>query len=384
MRLTRQAVRHSATGIFLPLHFLKVIRMNTALTTTSGGDMLPAYQKITDPMAWCIEMGKAFQVTFSLTSPHHGTVMALTCLAENISPPIYNKRYHGDGSERASSMQAKFMERGGEIDWIDIGDDGKIANAVFNHPNLKRPLEIKYTIEDAAKQVGDKLNKAGSNWATNPGAMLRAALIRKAIKIIDPGIIGGFDSFNEFADQTIENVKAAASGKKSQAERKKELEADSATASTTTVIVESTETTNAVVSPAEADVIIDVVPESPPFATTKTRTELNQALALAGQSAGFSIQEMSDAVCASVSPPLAKITEATEESIIEFTEKFKLIAEAVKVAAMMPSKANPGSKMDRSEVFALTCERVGVDHIAKCPNDRLSNLVTALRNAVSK
>jgi hypothetical protein len=353
--------------------------MNTALTTTTGGEMLPAYQNIADPMVWCAEIGKAFYVTFGLTSPHHGTVMALTCLAENIPPTIYNQRYHGDGSMRASSIQAKFLERGGEIDWVDIGDDGKAAKANFNHPNLKKPLEIKYTIEDAAKQVGDKLNKPGSAWATNPGAMLRAALVRKAAKIIDPGIIGGFDSFNEFADQTIEPLKQAAPAK-DRAARKKELEDQNATTSTITV-VEETKTTNAVIQ--TEDVIIDAVIEPPP-SDAKTRKELNQALAIAGNAAGFSVQEISDFICQSSSPPLARFTEADDATILLFTEKFKLIAEAVKVAAMLPSQSDPGSKMGRDEVFAMTCKRVEVDHITKCGNERLQKLVEALRNAVSK
>lgn len=283
--------------------------MTTALTTTSGGEMLPAYQKIADPMVWCAEIGKSFHVTFGLTSPHHGTVMALTCLAENIPPTIYNQRYHGDGSMRASAIQAKFLDRGGKIEWVSIGDDGKFASAKFIHPNQPDGIEIKYTIEDAAKQVGDKLNKPGSNWATNPGAMLRAALIRKAIKIIDPGIIGGFDSFNEFADQEPIRIATEKPGKKSQADRRKELEAES----TTTVVLESAETTNAVVTPAEE--IIDVVPESAPFETETTTTvddsdefvtpELLQEISKvgskipspSGSGTGMTLKEITDGIC---------------------------------------------------------------------------------------
>ena len=314
--------------------------MTTALTTTNGGEMLPAYQKIADPMVWCAEIGKAFHVTFGLTSPHHGTVMALTCLAENIPPTIYNQRYHGDGSMRASSIQAKFLERGGEIDWVDIGDDGKVAKANFNHPNIKSPLEIKYTIEDAARQVGDKLNKPGSNWATNPGAMLRAALVRKAIKIIDPGIIGGFDSFNEFADQVIETVKAAASGKKSQAERRKELEAEEQSATTITV-VDDAKTTNAVVVD---EPIIDAVVESPPFAT--------------------------------------EAAAAADDSDLPTTNE--LLQELVLLGKKMPSQANPGSSMELAEVAAGVCKAAKVDRPQWATRGQIRKLIAAFRKALGE
>lgn len=311
--------------------------MNTALTTTTGGEMLPAYQKIADPMVWCAEIGKAFHVTFGLTSPHHGTVMALTCLAENIPPTIYNQRYHGDGSMRASSIQAKFLERGGEIDWVDIGDDGKAAKANFNHPNLRKPLEVKYTIEDAAKQVGDKLNKPGSNWATNPGAMLRAALVRKAIKIIDPGIIGGFDSFNEFADQTIESVKPAAPAK-DRAARKKELEAETAT---TITVVEDAKTTNAVVVD---EPIIDAEIEPPPFAT--------DAAAVA------------------------------DDSDLPTTNE--LLQELVLLGKKMPSQTNPGSSMELAEVAAGICKAAKVERPQQATRGQIRKLIAAFRKALGE
>lgn len=316
--------------------------MSTSLTTTTGGEMLPAYQKIADPMVWCAEIGKAFHVTFGLTSPHHGTVMALTCLAENIPPTIYNQRYHGDGSMRASAIQAKFLERGGKIEWLNIGDDGKLASAKFTHPNQPGGIEIKYTIEDAAKQVGDKLNKAGSNWATNPGAMLRAALVRKAIKIIDPGIIGGFDSFNEFADQTVEPVKAAASGKKSHAERRKELEAESE-AATTTVIVDEPKTTNAVVQPA-SDPVIEAVVESPPFAT--------------------------DAAA------------EADDSALPTTNE--LMQELVRLGKKMPSQASPGSAMDIAEIAAGVCKAAKVTKPQDATRGQMRKLIDVFRKTLGE
>ncbi|HQZ66717.1 MAG TPA: hypothetical protein PLY87_16610 [Planctomycetaceae bacterium] len=303
---------------------------STALTTTAGGEMLPAYQKIIDPMAWCVEIGKAFQVTFNLTSPHHGTVMALTCLAENIPPTIYNQRYHGDGSMRASSIQARFLERGGKIEWLNIGDDGAAAIARFTHPNQPSGLEIVYTIGDAKTQVGDKIAKPGSNWATNPGAMLRAALIRKAIKIIDPGIIGGFDSFNEFADQQPLDQKPAA--KKSRAERAEELKA------TETAAVVTGETVTEYT--AEPETIIDAVTESPPFETTTTEVT----------------------------------TDDSEEPATP-----DLLQELVALGKKIPSQANPGKPMELREIADGVCKACKVEKPQQATRKQIRALIAKFR-----
>lgn len=302
--------------------------------------MLPAYQKIADPMAWCTEIGKAFHVTFGLTSPHHGTVMALTCLAENIPPTIYNQRYHGDGSMRASAIQAKFLERGGKIEWLSIGDDGKAASAKFAHPNQPNGVEIKYTIEDAAKQVGDKLNKPGSNWATNPGAMLRAALVRKAIKIIDPGIIGGFDSFNEFADQTAE-VPKSAPAKKSQAERRKELEAEQATTAT---VVDSSPPA-AVHTPA-AEEIIDVTPE-PAQETPVAQTE---------------------------TAPFPTEADDSNEPVTN-----ELLQEIVKIGGKIPSPSGSGKGMDLKEISEGICGACKVSKPQEATRGQIRKLIDRFR-----
>ena len=98
------------------------------LTTTTNNAAAMMYSKIADPLQYCSEMGKSLAVTFALNSPHHGTIMALTCMTEGISPPVYHARYHADGSMRASSIQAEFERRNNPIDWLNLGDDGKVAH----------------------------------------------------------------------------------------------------------------------------------------------------------------------------------------------------------------------------------------------------------------
>ncbi|MCP4506863.1 MAG: hypothetical protein GY826_10775, partial [Fuerstiella sp.] len=181
----------------------------TGLIRAEETHQIGAYTNLTDTLKACKELGHALKNAFNLTSPHHGEIMMLTCLSEDISVSDYHKRYHGDGAMRASAIQAVFMQRGGVIEWDDLGDEGKVASATFCHPQLMpKPTLIKYTIQDAARQVGDKMKKPGSNWLTNPGAMLRAALIRKAVKIIDPGVITGYDSFNDLDTDPIRDATA--------------------------------------------------------------------------------------------------------------------------------------------------------------------------------
>jgi hypothetical protein len=196
----------------------------TGLIRAEESHQIGAYANLTDTLNACKELGQALKTTFNLTSPHHGEIMMLTCLSEDISVSDYHKRYHGDGAMRASAIQAVFMQRGGVIEWGDLGDDGKVASAKFSHPVLmKNPTLIKYTIQDAARQVGDKMKKPGSNWLTNPGAMLRAALIRKAIKIIDPGVITGYDAFNDLDTDPIRDTTAVVISAEDAEARKAEL-----------------------------------------------------------------------------------------------------------------------------------------------------------------
>ena len=201
---------------------------NQMITSTQqevGTQPIAAYQNLEQTLAACQKAGQALQVVFKLDSPHHGTIMMLTCMSEGLTVSQCNKRYHGDGSMRASAIQAEFLIRGGMIEWVNLGDDGKLASATFSHPKLmKNPSLIKYTIEDAKRQVGDKMSKAGSNWLTNPGSMLRAALVRKAIKIIDPGIIGGYDDFNDLDDSPVNSSGTSTIDPNVAAARRAELE----------------------------------------------------------------------------------------------------------------------------------------------------------------
>ena len=175
--------------------------MNTQLTTTNNAR--DVYAKIDNPMTAMMEMGKLFHQSgiMGVASPGDGAVVALTCICEGITPLEFAKTYHiikGKPSMRADMMSAKFRAAGGKVNWKNLGDDGQCAEAEFVFEGQSQT--IKYTIEDAKAVVGDKLDTPDSNWRKDRGAMLRARLITKAIRIMAPEIIAGVYTPEEIED----------------------------------------------------------------------------------------------------------------------------------------------------------------------------------------
>lgn len=306
--------------------------MTTMITTDNSTHVLSStdklYDKVTDPVAFCTEIGKSLHVAYGMTSPHHGTIMAMTCMSDGISFSEYNRRYHPGGDMRASNMQAEFERRGGDIEWINFGDDGIKAVAKFKKKG-KKAVEIEYTTEQAKLQVGDKFNKAGSNWKTNPGAMLRAALIRKAVKILDPSILSGYDPFDDTRD--VVTVSDASVGTVDTKEaRKAELDAmsqepEKAPIDDGTVIDAEVET--ATDEPVEAEekqigeTISQVTQEDLDRNAGPCTNDQLTELADLGQKSGFSLEVIQEEICKSASvdsPELMTFGQATK-----LTERLK-------------------------------------------------------------
>ena len=309
--------------------------MNTALITSRANEI---YAKIENPMAAIAELGNMFHKSgiMGVATPGDGAVVALTCMCEGITPLEFAKTYHiinGRPSMRADMMHAKFRAAGGRVTWINMGDDGKAAEATFEFDGQSAP--IKYTIEDAKNVVGDKLDKADSNWKKDRGAMLRARLITKAIRILAPELIAGVYTPEELEDAGAVSTPAPA---KDRAARKKELEEQAAT---TITVVEDVKTTNAVVVDEQ---IIDAVIEPPPFAT--------------------------DAAA------------AADDSDLPTTNE--LLQELVLLGKKMPSQTNPGSSMELAEVAAGVCKAAKVDRPQLATRGQIRKLIAAFRKALGE
>lgn len=315
---------------------------STALTRASE-----IYSKIDNPLAFIDQMGKSFHQSqiMGVSTPGDGAVLALTCMCEGITPLEFAKTYHiinGRPSMRADMMAAKFRGAGGKVKWVNLGDDGKVAEAEFTFDG--QSLLIKYTIEDAKAVVGDKLDKPDSNWRKDRGAMLRARLITKAIRILAPELIAGVYTPEELEDSGVAPTAEAKPAKKSQAERRKELEAEQAT--TATVVNSDYAASPAAVHTPAAEEIIDVTPEpaqetpvaqaeTAPFPTEAddsnepVTNELLQEIVKiggkipspSGSGKGMDLKEISEGICGACK--VSKPQEATRGQIRKLIDRFR-------------------------------------------------------------
>jgi hypothetical protein len=92
-------------------------------------------------------------------------------------------------------MLAGLMDAGWDIDWIQF--DAIAAIADFSKGVKK--VRVAFTSDDA-KLAGLLPAKAGSGWAKFPAEMLRARVISKATRMLDPRITQGRYSPEEVAD----------------------------------------------------------------------------------------------------------------------------------------------------------------------------------------
>ena len=245
------------------------------------------YGRMADPLAAIDTLGKAFQQSqlMGVTTPGDGQVLALTCMCEGITPLEFSRTYHiigGKPAMRADMMHAKFREAGGKVEWKNVGDDGKRAEAVFSFGG--QSLTVAFTIEDALRMLGDKIKKPGSNWASDPGAMLRARLISKAVRILAPEIVAGVYTPEDLAG--------------SQHEQPQRSEADLAARQAELDAVASQTPPDA--AETQAAEIVDVQPEQPAKATTQ---QLQRLVAIASKlpspsgSGTMTVQEIGQRVC---------------------------------------------------------------------------------------
>jgi hypothetical protein len=172
------------------------------------------YAKIADPLAAVQQLGEQFfkSQIMRVSTPGDGAVLALTCICEGITPLDFVRTYHiieGRPAMRADAMAAKFVAAGGVIEWHEIGENGKAASATFSFGRQSIPMV--FSLDDARRMLGktkdglDAIDKPNSNWQKDPGAMLRARLVSKAVRILAPHIVAGV-----YTPEELEGVETAA------------------------------------------------------------------------------------------------------------------------------------------------------------------------------
>lgn len=319
--------------------------MTTALTVSRANEI---YSKIENPMAAITDLGKLFHQSqiMGVSTPGDGAVLALTCMCEGITPLEFAKTYHiikGRPSMKADAMSARFRMSGGKVRWINLGDDGKEAKAEFSFDG--QTLEIAYTIEDAKKVMGkddkgkDRIDQPDSNWSKDRGAMLRARLITKAIRIIAPELIAGVYTPEELEDSGA--VADAKPPKKSAAERRKELEADNAS----------------------SEPIIDVEAEPLPSPA---------------------VVEITEPAPASEPEPAPFATESADSNDDALPVTKELLQEIAKVGSKIPSVQNPGSGMSIQEISEGVCKACKVPKIQEATRGQIRNLIARFRSQLGE
>ena len=135
---------------------------------------------------------------FGATKAEQGYVLALECIASKQTPLAWKRENHlinGNITMKSESMLAGLMSAGWDIDWVQFDVQAAIAEFTKN----AKKVRVSFTADDA-KQAGLLPAKAGSGWAKYPAEMLRARLISKATRMLDPRITQGRYTPEEVAD----------------------------------------------------------------------------------------------------------------------------------------------------------------------------------------
>ncbi|MEI7452786.1 MAG: hypothetical protein WCK04_00990 [Actinomycetes bacterium] len=168
--------------------------------TVSPPDATTFYDRINSPLDAVKTMGDwiAHSGMFGCVKPEQGYVLALECLANRQTPlawKVQNHLINGNITMKSEAMLAGMMNAGWDIDWIQF--DAAAAVAEFVKGTKK--VRVEFTSADA-KLAGMLPAKPGSGWAKFPAEMLRARVISKATRMLDPRITQGRYTPEEVAD----------------------------------------------------------------------------------------------------------------------------------------------------------------------------------------
>lgn len=162
------------------------------------------YDRIQDPVSAAVQLGTFFAKSgmFGVEKAEAGTILALACMAERKSPFELARTYHmidGKLSKKALAIAAEFRVKGGKIEWLNTGKDGKKAEARFTFEG--QVITESFTIEEAKMQG---LVRAGSTWIKAPANMLRARVLSNAVAMLAPEIVAGFEDGGHDAEPSRE------------------------------------------------------------------------------------------------------------------------------------------------------------------------------------
>jgi hypothetical protein len=166
------------------------------------------YEKIDNPAVLqnLQALGKEFSASgiLGINNPAQGVVLAMTCIAENITPIEFSRTYHvvmGRLTMRADAMQAKFQESGGRIEWIR--SDERECEAKFIHRDYApNGVMLKITHNEMVETgvAKDEKGNIKGTWKKHPRQMLRARIISEGVRMVNPSIVAGYYTPEEVSD----------------------------------------------------------------------------------------------------------------------------------------------------------------------------------------
>ena len=158
------------------------------------------YDRIESPMDAVKTMGDwiSHSGMFGCVKPEQGYVLALECIASRMTPLSWKRENHlinGNITMKSESMLSGLMNAGWDIDWVQFD----IQAAIADFSKGAKKVRVSFSADDA-KQAGLIPAKPGSGWAKFPAEMLRARLISKATRMLDPRITQGRYTPEDVAD----------------------------------------------------------------------------------------------------------------------------------------------------------------------------------------
>jgi hypothetical protein len=152
--------------------------------------------KSPDPVAAIQNLGRTVarsQMMGPCDRAEIGEVIVMLCITSGWTLAEVFRTYQisfGRLEKRIDAAMAEFKARGGKVEWIADGSDGKQARAKFTMAD--ETLEAGCTTDEAQKAGWFKNGK----WATEPQTMLRARVKKRGIVALCPDIF-----FGEYADE---------------------------------------------------------------------------------------------------------------------------------------------------------------------------------------
>jgi hypothetical protein len=176
------------------------VTVQAPLTVSPPSESTTFYDQINSPLDAVKTIGDwiAHSGMFGCVKPEQGYVLALECLASKMTPLAWKTQNHlinGNITMKSEAMLAGLMNAGWDVDWIQFD----AAAAVADFAKGTKKVRVEFTAVDA-KLAGMLPAKPGSGWAKFPAEMLRARVISKATRMLDPRITQGRYTPEEVAD----------------------------------------------------------------------------------------------------------------------------------------------------------------------------------------